>query len=406
MTRLNSKVIMTTGVAAFATVHAAIRQVGRTWGATDEEARQRLPGDDLVPDIDFQVTMAIDIAVPPEAVWPWLLQMGVDRAGLYTHTWVENGLLHLKVRNADEIVPGWQDLKVGDHIWFVPEGYPTPRYGPQVAMMEPNRSLVCILGDEPATCLGTWQFILQPLDRTMTRLLFRSRASVNRAVGTKLFDLVVEPAYLYMDIGMLQGIKRRAERAGPTHCMTRLDRHSSTMTVLVAVASYQGSIRHIARAIATTLGAEGIPTDVRDISEVQALTGYDAVILGSPIHRHRWLAEAERFVEHHGADLRARPVWLFSSGMLAIDTNAPWPAEYPQGIADLLTATGAHDPQLFTGRRVTGEPKAFWSLIAKAVTLIGHHRLTMGDFRDWDAIGVWSRDIAVTLQPGTSHVAA
>ncbi len=406
MTHLNSKVIIASVVAAVATAHTVVRQVGRTWGATYAEAQQALPGDELVPDIDSQVTMGIDIEAPSEAVWPWLLQMGVDRAGLYTHTWVENGLLHLKVKNAENIVPGWQNLTVGDHIWFVPERYPTPRYGPRVAQIEPNRSLVCTLGDDPTRCLGTWQFILQPHGSTMTRLLFRSRASTNRPVGTKLFDLVFEPGYLYMDIGMLQGIKSRAEHAVLTQTAALLPMEKPTLKVLVAVASRQGGTRQIARAIATELNAQRIVTEVRNIEDVVDVTGYDAVVLGSAIHTHHWLKEAERFVELHGAELRARPVWLFSSGMLAADTDAPWAADYPRDIAHLMTATGAQDHQIFTGRRVMGEPKFFWSLIAKPFTLMDHFHLTLGDFRDWEAIGAWGREIAGALLSRTSCVAA
>jgi hypothetical protein len=165
-----------------------------------------------MPNPSSQVTMAVTIDAPPEAVWPWLVQMGVDRAGLYTHTWVENGLLHLKVKNADAVVPAWQTLAVGDHIWFVPEGYPTPRYGPLVVALEPNQALICTLGDDPAHSIGTWQFILRERGDA-TRLIFRSRSSGTRPMATKLVDLVLEPGYLYMDIGMLAGLKTRVERS-------------------------------------------------------------------------------------------------------------------------------------------------------------------------------------------------
>ena len=55
--------------------------------------------------------------------WPWLVQMGQDRAGFYTYEWFENGLLRLDFRNADRIVPEWQNITVGDRMWFYPERY-------------------------------------------------------------------------------------------------------------------------------------------------------------------------------------------------------------------------------------------------------------------------------------------
>lgn len=204
----------TSAITATLAAHTAIRHAGRTWGATHEEAMRSLPGDELMPEIDSQVTMAVTVDAPPASVWPWIVQMGADRAGLYSHTWLENGLLRLRIRNADRIHPEWQDLAVGSHIWLVPEGYPAPRFGPRVAAIEPNRYLVCTLGDDIETAIGTWQFMLEP-QADMTRLLFRSRASATRPTATKMLDALVEPGYIYMDIGMLHGIKERAERAAP-----------------------------------------------------------------------------------------------------------------------------------------------------------------------------------------------
>jgi len=198
-------------VGAFALVHRLIVRMGRGWGADQDEVVEPLPGDELVPITDGQATMAISIDAPPEDVWPWLVQMGVDRGGLYSLLWVENGLLRLGVKNADRIVPEWQDLKVGDMIAFTPEGYPSGRYGPTVTAIEPNRALVMAHGTDPGAAVGSWQFVLEPEDDGTTRLLMRSRSSANKPSGLKLFDALAEPGYLIMDIAMLRGIKERAE---------------------------------------------------------------------------------------------------------------------------------------------------------------------------------------------------
>jgi hypothetical protein len=58
----------------------------------------------------------VTIEAPPEQVWPWLAQMGQDRAGFYTYEWFENGLLRLNIHNADRIVPEWQNITVGDRV--------------------------------------------------------------------------------------------------------------------------------------------------------------------------------------------------------------------------------------------------------------------------------------------------
>ena len=198
--------------------HGVLPRMLGTWGATDAEKVMPLPGDHLVPDADEVQTMAVTVSARPEEVWPWLVQMGVDRAGLYSYTWVENGLLHLGVTNADRIHPEWQDLKVGDIIAFTPEGYPGGRRGPRVVELEPGRHLVLDSspGAPPGTVTGTWQFVLQAAGGAATRLLLRTRYGSRRPTSLRVTDFILRPAYLVMDRAMLLGIKKRAgvERQG------------------------------------------------------------------------------------------------------------------------------------------------------------------------------------------------
>lgn len=182
------------------------------WGTTGDETREPLPGDDFVPLAGSETTMAVTIDAPPEDVWPWLVQMGQDRAGFYTYTRVENGLLHLNFHNSDRIVPEWQNLKVGDHIWFLPAHYVTPRFGPTVARIEPERALILTLGELDQPVSGTWQFVLKPTAEGGTRLLFRQRGSATQPLAVRIPNLVMEPGYFYMERKMLLGIKERVER--------------------------------------------------------------------------------------------------------------------------------------------------------------------------------------------------
>jgi hypothetical protein len=190
----------------------ALRPWYATWGATDTEVHATLPGDELVPDARGQVTMAVTIDAPPEAVWPWLVQMGVDRAGLYTYTWVENGVLRLGVENADRIHPAWQDLRVGDIIAYTPEDYPGGRTGPSVAAIEPNRALVLCNAAVGEPCTGTMQLILWERADGSTRLIMRGRSSADAPRLQQAFDALLEPGYFVMERKMLLGIKQRAER--------------------------------------------------------------------------------------------------------------------------------------------------------------------------------------------------
>jgi menaquinone-dependent protoporphyrinogen IX oxidase/uncharacterized protein YndB with AHSA1/START domain len=399
------------GLVAATTVvaHAGARRLGRTWGATYVEADQPLPGDDLVPNPDRQVTMAVTIDAPPETVWPWLLQMGVDRAGLYTHTWVENGLLRLRVRNAGELRPEWQDMEVGDHIWFVPDGYPAPRFGPRVVAIEPERHLVCALGDEPDRPFGTWQFVLEPQGEGI-RLLFRGRSSPSRPAGMKVVDALLEPGYLYMEAGMMRGIANRAETAPgepvPVATPPLIGPSGQPLTALVAVASAQGTTREVARTIAAELRRCGVDAELHDVVDVTDVARYDMVVLGSCIHSHHWLPQAVELVERHREVLRQRPVWLFTTGMQAIDTGQPWAPGYPEGGDRLVAMSDARGHRIFTGCRALPEPKALWAPIGRAVVRYAvlkglapkGYSMRTGDYRDWDAIRAWAREIAATMR--------
>ncbi|HLI50848.1 MAG TPA: hypothetical protein VKU87_03575, partial [Thermomicrobiaceae bacterium] len=87
------------------------------WGATDEEVRKPYPGDMLIPGGTRSATMATTIDVAPEHVWPWLVQMGTDRAGWYS--W--DGLDNWGQASADRIHPEWQAIKLGDRLSAMPD---------------------------------------------------------------------------------------------------------------------------------------------------------------------------------------------------------------------------------------------------------------------------------------------
>jgi len=83
------------------------------WGSTEAEQQMALPGDELIPHLNGKSTLAITINASPDVVWQWLVQVGQNRAGFYSYTWLAN-LIGADIHNADEIHPEWQNLGVGD----------------------------------------------------------------------------------------------------------------------------------------------------------------------------------------------------------------------------------------------------------------------------------------------------
>ncbi len=193
----------------------------RRWGATHDEVSRPLPGDELVAAPLYTTTHAITVRAAAAEVWPWLVQIGQNRAGFYSYDALEN-LAGLKVRSADRVHPEWQDLRAGqDYVTLDPD----ETMKMTVAVVEPPRAFVVRSGSpgEPPQEAGslfrgemawTWGFYLEPAGPAVSRLIIRSRASWRRtwpAACAQAFGL--EPAHFIMEEGMLRGIRDRAERA-------------------------------------------------------------------------------------------------------------------------------------------------------------------------------------------------
>jgi hypothetical protein len=180
-----------------------IRRWMNQWGATPSDLARAMAGDNLLSDPTYSGTTAVIVNAKPEHIWPWLVQIGYQRGGLYSYDWLDRLFGYLDRPSATSILPEFQDLAVGDHI-------PLGR-GPSwpVAILEPNCALVLDMRN-----LGgldwVWQFGLYPVDETRTRLVSRSRVRT-RSVWTRLLTHTIEPAGFLMTRRMLLGLQQHAE---------------------------------------------------------------------------------------------------------------------------------------------------------------------------------------------------
>ena len=170
------------------------------WGATPSEVAAPLPGDSLMPGAQYKSTRAIDIGAPPEAVWPWLVQVGCLRAGWYSNDLLDN-LAH---PSATVIVPDLQHVAVGSRVPMSPK--PSDRSALRVHSFEPDRSLLWTTPD------STWAWQLTPTDHG-TRLITRINARYDwrHPQWALLGILMMEFGDFAMLRRMLRGIKTRAE---------------------------------------------------------------------------------------------------------------------------------------------------------------------------------------------------
>jgi hypothetical protein len=174
------------------------------WGATDAEVAAAMPGDELVPHPSFNATRAITIDAPPEAIWPWIVQIGFERAGFYSYDLFDNAARP----SADRILPDCQHPIVGDWVPMAKQVNETTAF--KIRAFEPNHWMLW------AKPHSSWAWTLTRLADGRTRLVTRlkdaydwKRTPLNALLSVILFELGDFP----MMRKQLLGIKSRAERS-------------------------------------------------------------------------------------------------------------------------------------------------------------------------------------------------
>lgn len=180
-----------------------------SWGSTRSEQQMVMIGDPPIGQSHYRIDHAVTIEAPVDSVWPWLVQLGQDKAGFYSYDWLERAF-GADIHNANRIEPAWQARGQGDLVRAVQPSYLGGFFGDSlgwhVTQMEPGRAMV----------LENWgAFVLNPIDPHTTRMHVRTRGSgvptLSGIALTPVTLLLLEPAHFIMERGMLLGIKRRAE---------------------------------------------------------------------------------------------------------------------------------------------------------------------------------------------------
>jgi hypothetical protein len=173
-----------------------------TWGATDEEIARVMPGDEILPDPALIWNHGITIHARPEEVWLWIAQIGDDRGGFYSYTFIENLIAQEDLyHNANRIIPEFQNPQPGEGLIV---DYLT------VHAVEPGQHLLAQLANVPE--LGwTWIWHLYPSGEDATRLVVRMRIQPAPELDNPAITYVMDVGGFVMERRMMHGIKDRAE---------------------------------------------------------------------------------------------------------------------------------------------------------------------------------------------------
>lgn len=174
----------------------------RNWGASDVERERTMPGDpDTIP--SYLTTRAITVNAPPDAIYPWLVQMGKGRGGLYSWDCLDRLFGFLDAPSSTVILPEFQDLQPGDEI-------PLGR-GANFPVKDLAKDEFLLLAGEPDGMTWTWVTALDPQPDGTTRLVTRNTGNWGTSFGARLMTPVIDLAAFIMVHRWLNVLKHRAE---------------------------------------------------------------------------------------------------------------------------------------------------------------------------------------------------
>lgn len=174
-----------------------------SWGASDDEAKKPLPGDDLAPYIS--ATRAITINAPISRVWGWVIQLGADRGGFFSYALLEKALGYEMCEPGS--VPKFQDMEVGR---IVPASLDDSK-----SLIKFNFPVVAVNSGESFVLENWGTFVLKEIAPTQTRLMVRTHGQETPNLLKKVDEFVSEALHYIMERRMLLGFKAQSEDGKP-----------------------------------------------------------------------------------------------------------------------------------------------------------------------------------------------
>ena len=177
--------------------------------------------------------------------------------------------------------------------------------------------------------------------------------------------------------------------------------------VLIAYASQCGSTGEVAEAIGNVLCQCGAVAETKWVKSVEALNDYSAVIIGSAIHKSRWLPEATDFVTTHQDVLSKLSVAYFLT-CLTLCVHTDEARRKAKNFLDPVHKKAPLVKPVSVGRFAGVLDYSKLTFIQRTVMKrkMKKRGIQAGDYRDWGAIRSWAAETHLKLfneNKGSGH---
>lgn len=164
--------------------------------------------------------------------------------------------------------------------------------------------------------------------------------------------------------------------------------------ILVAYESQFGSTTEVAKFIGNQLTLDSSKIDIIRISKIEDLSSYDRIIIGSAIQYDKWMPEARAFVISNRKILSQIPVAFFFT-CLTLSAKTEKTEKKANLYAEKLYELAPEVNPINIGRFAGVLNYAKMSLVSRifAKGLFAIIGVKEGDYRDWNAIGDWTKSL-------------
>jgi menaquinone-dependent protoporphyrinogen oxidase len=161
-----------------------------------------------------------------------------------------------------------------------------------------------------------------------------------------------------------------------------------TKRILVVHASRKGSTEEIARAIAQELQAAGAAAEVAGMEGAFVGNNVQAVVIGAPVYGGHIVPAVVKFVAGNRPRLEQIPVAAFAVGIAPVMPQAGPVEKLLEELKKSLAPLTPVAITMFAGKL---DP-AKLSFVERTMTKM--LKVPTGDFRNWEAIRAWAREVA------------